>query len=49
MARHSLLRGVVLNDVGPEVGGDGADFVRRFVAADPALPSLQGLHRTSAR
>jgi pimeloyl-ACP methyl ester carboxylesterase len=40
-ARHSLLHAVVLNDVGPDIGGDGADFVRRFVAMDPALPSLQ--------
>lgn len=40
-ARPSLLRAVVLNDVGPEIGGQGADFVRRFVAADPALPSLE--------
>ena len=40
-ARPSLLRAVVLNDVGPEIGGQGADFVRRFVAADPALPSIE--------
>ena len=40
-ARHSLLHAVVLNDVGPEIGGDGADFVRRFVATDPALPSVE--------
>ncbi|HEY3848516.1 MAG TPA: alpha/beta hydrolase [Acetobacteraceae bacterium] len=40
-ARHSLLRAVVLNDVGPEIGGQGADFVRGFVAADPALASLE--------
>ena len=39
-ARPGLLRAVVLNDVGPEVGHDGADFVRRFVAKDPALPDL---------
>jgi pimeloyl-ACP methyl ester carboxylesterase len=39
-ARPGLLRGVVLNDVGPEIGSDGSDFVRRFVADDPALPSL---------
>jgi pimeloyl-ACP methyl ester carboxylesterase len=39
--RPSLLRAVVLNDVGPEIGGDGADFVRRFVAADPALPGVE--------
>jgi pimeloyl-ACP methyl ester carboxylesterase len=40
-ARHSLLHAVVLNDVGPEIGGEGADFVRGFVAADPALASLE--------
>jgi pimeloyl-ACP methyl ester carboxylesterase len=36
--RPGLLAGVVLNDIGPEVGRTGADFVRRFVADDPALP-----------
>lgn len=40
-ARPSLLRAVVLNDVGPEISGQGADFVRRFVVADPALPSVE--------
>jgi pimeloyl-ACP methyl ester carboxylesterase len=40
-ARHAVLRAVVLNDVGPEIGGDGAEFVRRFVAADPALPGVE--------
>lgn len=40
-ARHSVLHAVVLNDVGPEIGGNGADFVRRFVAMDPALPSAE--------
>lgn len=39
-ARPALLRGVVLNDVGPEVGSAGANFVRDFVGLDPALPSL---------
>lgn len=38
--RPSLLRGVVLNDVGPEIGTAGAEFVRKFVALDPALESL---------
>ncbi len=37
-ARPRLLRAVVLNDIGPEVGTGGADFVRRFVGHDPALP-----------
>jgi pimeloyl-ACP methyl ester carboxylesterase len=35
-----LVRGVVLNDIGPEVGAAGAGFVRDFVELDPALPSL---------
>jgi pimeloyl-ACP methyl ester carboxylesterase len=38
--RPALLRGVVLNDVGPEIGKSGAEFVRKFVALDPALESL---------
>jgi pimeloyl-ACP methyl ester carboxylesterase len=39
-ARPLLLRGVVLNDVGPDISDGGADFVRNFVADDPALPGL---------
>jgi len=39
-ARPTLLRGVVLNDVGPNLGTAGSDFVRRFIADDPALPDL---------
>jgi pimeloyl-ACP methyl ester carboxylesterase len=39
-ARPTLLRGVVLNDIGPEIGTAGGDFVRRFVADDQALPDL---------
>jgi pimeloyl-ACP methyl ester carboxylesterase len=39
-ARPGLLAGVVLNDIGPEVGTAGSEFVRRFVATDPALPDL---------
>jgi pimeloyl-ACP methyl ester carboxylesterase len=38
--RPALLRGVVLNDVGPDIGTVGADFVRDFVGLDPALASL---------
>ena len=48
-ARHSLLHAVVLNDVGPEIGGDGADFVRRFVADGPGAAQPRGLHRSPAR
>jgi pimeloyl-ACP methyl ester carboxylesterase len=40
-ARPSLIRAVVLNDVGPEIGSDAADFVRSFVALDPAFPTLE--------
>lgn len=39
-ARPGLLAGVVLNDVGPEIGTAGAGQVRRFVGEDPALPDL---------
>lgn len=40
LARPGLIAGVVLNDIGPEIGAAGAAFVRRFVADDPALPDL---------
>ena len=39
-ARPSLLRGVVLNDIGPDIGSDGADFVRRFVGDDIGFADL---------
>jgi len=39
-ARPSLLHAVVLNDIGPDIAAGGADFVRLFVATDPALPDL---------
>jgi pimeloyl-ACP methyl ester carboxylesterase len=39
-ARPAMIRGVVLNDVGPDIGPAGADFVRNFVGLDPALASL---------
>lgn len=39
-ARPTLPRAVVLNDVGPDIGRHGADFVRDFVARDPAFPDL---------
>jgi pimeloyl-ACP methyl ester carboxylesterase len=39
-ARPNLIRAVILNDIGPDVGSDGADFVRHFVGNDPALDSL---------
>jgi pimeloyl-ACP methyl ester carboxylesterase len=39
-ARPNLVRAVVLNDIGPDIGSEGADFVRHFVGDDPALESL---------
>ncbi len=39
-ARPSVLRAVILNDIGPDIGAEGADFVRDFVGLDPALESL---------
>jgi pimeloyl-ACP methyl ester carboxylesterase len=40
-ARPSLVRAVVLNDIGPDVGTEGAAFVREFVGLDPALPTVE--------
>ncbi len=40
VARPTLLAGVVLNDIGPEVGAAGVGFVRDFVGHDPALADL---------
>jgi pimeloyl-ACP methyl ester carboxylesterase len=40
-ARPNLVRAVVLNDIGPDIGSEGADFVRDFVGEDPALESLE--------
>lgn len=39
-ARPGLIKAVVLNDIGPDIGSEGADFVRDFVANDPALADL---------
>jgi pimeloyl-ACP methyl ester carboxylesterase len=39
-ARPTLLRAVVLNDIGPDIGTAGSDFVRRFVADDPSFADL---------
>ncbi len=39
-ARPGLLAGVVLNDIGPEIGQEGAGRVRRFIGEDPALADL---------
>ncbi|HBK09276.1 MAG TPA: alpha/beta hydrolase [Acetobacteraceae bacterium] len=40
VARPGLIRAAILNDVGPDVGAEGSDFVRNFVGHDPALESL---------
>jgi pimeloyl-ACP methyl ester carboxylesterase len=39
-ARPGLVRAAVLNDIGPDIATEGADFVRDFVGRDPALESL---------
>jgi pimeloyl-ACP methyl ester carboxylesterase len=39
-ARPSLLRAIVLNDIGPELGSGGTEFVRRFIGHDIAFPDL---------
>jgi pimeloyl-ACP methyl ester carboxylesterase len=39
-ARPGLVRAAVLNDIGPDIGSEGADFVRDFVGVDPALDNL---------
>jgi pimeloyl-ACP methyl ester carboxylesterase len=39
-ARPSLFRAVVLNDIGPEIGSRGSEFVRRFIGHDVAFPDL---------
>lgn len=38
--RPTLFRGVVLNDVGPDIGSDGADFVRQFIGNNIAFPDM---------
>ena len=40
-ARPGLIRGVVLNDIGPEVPATGAAIIRDFVGNDPALATEQ--------
>jgi pimeloyl-ACP methyl ester carboxylesterase len=40
-ARPGLIKGVLLNDIGPELGTEGSEFVRRFVALDPAFESVE--------
>ncbi len=40
-ARPGMLKGVVLNDIGPELGDAGLAAVREHVGDDRALPSLE--------
>lgn len=39
-ARPTLFRGVVLNDIGPDIAGDGTEFVRQFIGNNAAFPDL---------
>ncbi len=39
-ARPSLFRAVVLNDIGPELGSGGTEFVRRFIGHDAAFRDI---------
>ena len=39
-ARPGALAGLVLNDIGPEIGGAGLDFVKDLTAHTPAQPDL---------
>lgn len=39
-ARPGLVRAVVLNDIGPELGSAGRAFVKEFVGLDPNLASV---------
>ena len=39
-ARPSLFRAAVLNDIGPELGSGGTDFVRRFIGHDAACDDI---------
>lgn len=41
VARPGLIRAAILNDIGPDIAAEGAEFVRDFVARDPAMASLQ--------
>jgi pimeloyl-ACP methyl ester carboxylesterase len=38
--RPAALAGVVLNDIGPEIGSEGRDFVLDFLSRDPAPATL---------
>lgn len=38
--RPTLLRAVVMNDIGPDLAPDGTDFVQRFIGNDASFPDL---------
>lgn len=40
-ARPTLLRAVVLNDIGPELGNGGTEFVRRFIGQDVVFADIE--------
>lgn len=40
-ARPGLVAAAMLNDIGPEVGGDGLDFVRGFIGGRHTQPDLE--------
>lgn len=40
VASPTLIRTVVLNDIGPGIAAEGADFVREFIGFDPALDTV---------
>lgn len=40
-ARPGLIRAAVLNDIGPDIATEGAEYVRDFVGRDPAMSSLE--------
>ena len=39
-ARPSLLRAIVLNDIGPDIAHEGAEFVRRLIGHEAAFPDI---------
>lgn len=40
VARPGLIRAAILNDIGPDIGAGGAEFVHGFAGTDPALESV---------
>ena len=48
-ARPGLVRAAVLNDIGPDIGSEGAEFVRDFVGTRSGAGKPGRLRRVSAR